>query len=112
MGRLVDEGEMLLDQIRESPEAASTSLRAELETLLRTTRDAAERLGIDLEGPSPDLGHRLQAWSAAWWTRILDCQPEHLKGLGDVQPGDAERIAPEIDAIAGHLARMQRLAGE
>jgi hypothetical protein len=112
MGRLVDEGETLLDRLRESPDASAGAVRAELEALLRTTRTAAARLGIGLDEPSPDLSHRMQAWSAAWWTRILDCQPEHLKGLGEVDPGDAARIAPEIDEIAGHLARLQRLAGE
>ncbi|MDP2480381.1 MAG: hypothetical protein Q8W51_01790 [Candidatus Palauibacterales bacterium] len=112
MGRLVEEAEPLLDLLRESPDGASQALRDELETLIRTTRAAAARLEIDLEGPSPDLSHRVRAWSAAWWTRILDCRPEHLKGLGEVDPIDADRIAPEIDEIAGHLARLQRLAGE
>lgn len=112
MGRLVDEGETLLDQLRESTDASAAAVGGELETLLRTTRTAAARLGIRLDEPSPDLSHRVQAWSAAWWTRILDCQPEHLKGLGEVDPGDAKRIAPEIDQIAGHLARLQRLSSE
>ncbi len=112
MGRLVEEGEALLDQLRDSPDASSAALRTELETLLHTTRTAAGRLDIRLDGPPPDLPHRVLVWSAAWWTRMIDCQPEHLGGLGDVAPEDAKRIAPAVEEIAGHLARLQRLAGE
>ena len=112
MGRLVEEGETLLDRLRDSPDAAPEAVRAELETLIRTTRIAAGRLGLRLQEPSPDLSHRVQVWSATWWTRILDCRPEHLQGLGEVAEEDARRIAPLVDEITGHLTRLQRLAGE
>lgn len=109
MGRLVEEGEALLERLREAPDS---DLAPEMETLLEVTRGAAARLGITLAEPSADLRHRVHVWSASWWTRMIDCRPEHLRGLGEVDPADARRIEPVVEEIAGHLARLQRLAGD
>ncbi len=108
LGRLVEEGEELLDRVREAGEAG---LAGELEALLDAARAAASRLEVPLATSPSDLGHLVEVWSATWWTRMVDCRPEHLRGLGEVDPRDAERLAPIIEEVTGRLARLQRLAG-
>lgn len=115
-GRLIEEGEDLLDRMDAATDAATAGgedlarLRQEIRDLAEAARDAAERLGIPLAGASPDLRHRVQAWSAAWWTRMLDCRPEKLGGLGPVDPEDAGRVEEAVEAVAARLARLQRLS--
>jgi hypothetical protein len=117
LGRLVQEGQELVDRLRKAqaeaagdPDPALAALISEIQALLGSARTAAARLGVSLAAPPSDLRHHVQVWSAAWWTRVLDCRPEHLRGLGELEPGDESRIAPVIDQVAGHLARLQRLA--
>jgi len=115
LGRLVEEAEELLDRMDAAPEAGHeylAPLRDEVLALVEAGRDAADRLEIPLAGASPDLRHRVQAWSAAWWTRMLDCRPEKLGGLGPVDPEDAGRVAEAVEAVTARLARLQRLSRE
>jgi len=120
LGRLVAEGEALLADLEAAAggEAAKAgigperlaALRGEVHALLEAAREAAVELDITLGGASPDLAHRVQAWSAAWWTRILDCAPERLGGLGLVDPEDERAIGRAVDGVAAHLARLQRVS--
>lgn len=112
-GRLVEEAEELLDRMDVAPEAEHerlAPLREEVLALVEAAREAADRLGIPLAGASPDLRHRVHAWSAAWWTRMLDCRPEKLGGLGPVDPEDAGRVEEAVEAVTARLARLQRLS--
>lgn len=137
LGRLVHEGEALLEEIEsertaggadddegaDTPEAPDAdaprarepdpaTLADEVRSLLDAARDAARELDVPLGGASPDLRHRVQAWSAAWWTRILDCAPERLGGLGEVDPEDERAIGDVVDRVAARLARLQRVSAE
>jgi len=144
LGRLVHEGEALLEEIEsertaggadaadegadapEAPDADAAeapdadaprarepdpaTLAGEVRSLLAAARDAAGELGVELGGHAPTLGHRVQAWSAAWWTRILDCAPERMGGLGPIDPEDERTIGDAVDRVAARLARLQRLS--
>lgn len=140
LGRLVEEAEEFLGRLEEAPPvetlsaadarpavdarpaahaapaaddaARMESLERELAEIATAARSAAEAIGLPLDADSPDLRHRVQAWSAAWWTRMLDCRPEKLRGLGEVDPEDAARIGPAVEAIAARLSKLQRMAGE
>ncbi|MFQ5747513.1 MAG: hypothetical protein ACE5HF_09895 [Gemmatimonadota bacterium] len=112
-GRLLAEAADLrseLEERRHGAGGAESQIAAELAALIDEVNAGGRMAGIQIAPRETDLERRIGAWAAAWWSRILDCGPEHLTGLGPVRPEAAELLAPAIQAMAARLARIRSLA--
>jgi hypothetical protein len=85
---------------------------AELKELRRAASGAARALGLSLDAGPPDPSRRLAAWSATWWTHVLDARPSALRRFGHVDARASETIGPLVEDLANRLRRLQVMAEE
>jgi hypothetical protein len=95
---------------RSGPGAKQVS--AELKELWRAASGAARALGLSLDAGPPDPSRRLAAWSATWWSHVLDARPSALRRFGHVDARASETLGPLMEDLANRLRRLQVLAEE
>lgn len=90
--------------------ASGAALAATLEAVAARATETAQRLGLSLYLEPDDPYRRLGTWASSWWSTILDCRPAALRGYGPVSDSARTVLAPEIDALAGLLMKIQDVA--
>lgn len=111
LGRLVDESREQQERwTAEVPGAGGRSVRDELAELRRAASRVARELGVAEGVGPPDPHRRLGAWSATWWSHVLDARPSALRRFGDLDRRAADRIGPLIEELAERLRRLRGLA--
>ena len=111
LGRLVEESREQQERwTAEVRGAEGRPVRDELAQLRRAASRVARELGVKAGTGPPDPHRRLGAWSATWWSHVLDARPSALRRFGDLEPRAADRIGPLIEDLADRLRRLRALA--
>ncbi|MGD8496481.1 MAG: hypothetical protein PVF05_09850 [Gemmatimonadales bacterium] len=111
LGRLVEEAREQQERwTAEVPGGAGRPVRDELAELRRTAARVARELGVAERVGPPDPHRRLGAWSATWWSHVLDARPSALRRFGDLDQRTADRIGPLVEDLAERLRRLRALA--
>jgi len=92
------------------PGPAGRRARAELAGLLEAVSRAADELGFSNQPDAPDPGRRLAAWSASWWSHVLDARPTALRRYGELDPEAEATIGPIVADLAERLQRLKALS--
>jgi hypothetical protein len=91
------------------PEGIQDRARQALEDLRNRIRETARSLGLSPSGLRPDPVRRLESLAGHWWSTVLDCRSQVLKGYGEVDPAVAPRLDPRIEDLAASLLQLEGL---
>ena len=111
--RLVEESRAEEERwVAEGSGPGARQVSVELTELRRAASGAARALGLSLDAGPPDPSRRLAAWSATWWSHVLDARPAALRRFGHMDARASETIGPLVDDLANRLRRLQVLADD
>jgi hypothetical protein len=66
----------------------------------------ATELGLAPIRLRPDPRQKLEALVGEWWSTVLDCRSEVLRGYGEVDPATGPRLDPLVEELASFLLRL------
>jgi hypothetical protein len=85
--------------------------RNALEELRGKVLTVAMDLGLSPTRHLPDPRRKMQALTSHWWTTVLDCRSQVLRGYGEVDQATALRLDPLVDDLAASLMELLKLDG-
>ncbi len=84
----------------------------DLEAAQAQIRTMAGHLGLSPFRLSPDPLHKLEALASDWWSTVLDCRSEVLRGYGEVDPSTGPLLDPLVEELAATLLGLARHSRE
>lgn len=115
--QLHDMGRMLSDEPPHGAmfEVTNDFTPEETARLLALLRDARERIKIlrdrlGLSDQREDMRRHFVGYFSIIWTLLEDSHAAKLKGLGEVAPGLAQSLDPEIDKLIEIVDRIKSIA--
>lgn len=94
------------------PREAQDQTRNALKDLGARVIAVAEELGLSPTGLRPDPRRKIESLASHWWTTVLDCRSQVLRGYGEVDADTARRLDPLVDDLASSLMGLLTFGGE
>lgn len=87
-------------------------VRQTLEGVQEKIRERSQELGLSPMARRVDPRRRLESLASHWWSSVLDCRSQVLRGYGELAEGTAPLLDPIVDELADAMMGLLSLLEE
>lgn len=94
------------------PDRSRDTIRQALERIQEKIRERSRELGLSPRTRRVDPRRRLESLASHWWSSVLDCRSQVLRGYGELADDTATRLDPVVDELADAMMALLSLLEE